>query len=77
MTQLKYAHVTGWAANAIKFSLRILIARGKTQRLNFATPDGKRITATTEQTVATSTIRDKAKAAAAAAAAIAAATARQ
>ncbi len=44
LKQFKFAHVTGWAANAIKFSIRILIARGKTQQLNFATSEGNQCT---------------------------------
>lgn len=42
---------SGWAANTIKFSLRVLIAKAKTQQLNFATPIGKRITATIQDFV--------------------------
>lgn len=47
----KFAHLAGWAANQVKFSVRVLIGRGKTQQLNFACKHGKRITATLQEFV--------------------------
>jgi hypothetical protein len=49
-----------------KFSIRVLIAKGKTQQLNFACAIGKRITATIEETVAAIVAKNKAAKAAAA-----------
>jgi len=66
LKHFKYPHITGWAANTIKFSLRVLIAKGKTQQLNFAATEGKRITATIEEVVAFIVAKNKAKQAAAA-----------
>ena len=47
----KFTHLAGWAANQVKFSVRVLIGRGKTQQINFACKQGKRITATIQEFV--------------------------
>lgn len=47
----KFAHLAGWAANAVRFSVRVLIGKAKTQQLNFDTKQGKRIAATLQEFV--------------------------
>lgn len=44
LNSFKYVHITGWANNSVRFCLRVLIAKGKTIQMNFATTQGKRIT---------------------------------
>jgi hypothetical protein len=69
LKHFKYGHITAWAANTIKLSIRVMVARGKTQQLNFATPNGKRIVAAIELQVQAILQRKQAQAAVAAAAA--------
>ena len=43
ISAFRYAHITGWASNSVRFCLRVLVSRGKTVQLNFKTQHGKRI----------------------------------
>jgi len=43
ISAFRYAHITGWASNSVRFCLRVLVSKGKTVQLNFKTQHGKRI----------------------------------
>ena len=43
ISAFRYAHITGWASNSVRFCLRVLVSRGKTVQLNFKTQHGKRV----------------------------------
>jgi myosin heavy subunit len=44
LNSFKFAHITGWANNSVRFCLRVLVSKGKAVQMNFATTQGKMIT---------------------------------